>query len=75
MVITQVRYGNGLGTLLSAQCDYNRETRGGGHGDYRCLVFAPASVQEFVDLMRPAYELAEKYRVVSVMMGEATWAR
>lgn len=72
VVITQVRYGNGLGTLLSAQCDYNRETRGGGHGDYRCLVFAPASVQEFVDLMRPAYELAEKYRVVSVMMGEAT---
>mgnify|MGYP003255765464 FL=1 len=38
VVITQVRYGNGLGTLLSAQCDYNRETRGGGHGDYRCPV-------------------------------------
>ena len=72
VVITQVRYGNGLGTLFSAQCDYNRETRGGGHGDYRCIVLAPSSVQEFVDLMLPAYELAEKYRVVTVMMGEGT---
>ncbi|MEG0779202.1 MAG: 3-methyl-2-oxobutanoate dehydrogenase subunit beta [Oscillospiraceae bacterium] len=72
VVITQVRYGNGLGTLLSAQCDYNRETRGGGQGDYRCIVLCPSSVQEFVDLMRPAYELAEKYRIVTVMMGEGT---
>lgn len=72
VVITQVRYGNGLGTLISAQCDYNRETRGGGHGDYRCIVLCPASVQEFVDLILTAYELAEKYRVVTVMMGEAT---
>lgn len=72
VVITQVRYGNGLGTLLSAQCDYNRETRGGGQGDYRCIVLCPSSIQEFVDLMRPAYELAEKYRIVVVMMGEGT---
>lgn len=72
VVITQVRYGNGLGTLLSAQCDYNRETRGGGQGDYRCIVLCPSSIQEFVDLMRPAYELAEKYRIVVIMMGEGT---
>jgi 2-oxoglutarate ferredoxin oxidoreductase subunit alpha len=72
VLITQVRYGNGLGTLLSAQCDYHRETRGGGHGDYRCIVLCPSSVQEFVDLVRPAYELAEKYRIVTVMMGEGT---
>ncbi len=72
VVITQVRYGNGLGTLLSAQCDYNRETRGGGQGDYRCIVLCPSSIQEFVDLVRPAYELAEKYRIVTMLMGEGT---
>lgn len=72
VVITQVRYGNGLGTLFSSQCDYNRETRGGGQGDYRCIVLCPSSVQEFVDLMITAYELAEKYRIVTIMMGEGT---
>ena len=72
VVITQVRYGNGLGTLFTAQCDYNRETRGGGQGDYRCIVLCPSSVQEFVDLMLPAYELSEKYRIVVIMMGEGT---
>ncbi len=37
LVINVVRYGNGIGTLLTAQCDYLRETRGGGNGDYRSL--------------------------------------
>ena len=72
VVITQVRYGNGLGTLFTSQCDYNRETRGGGQGDYRCIVLCPSSIQEYVDLILPAYELAEKYRIVVVMMGEGT---
>ena len=72
VVITQVRYGNGLGTLFTSQCDYHRETRGGGQGDYRCIVLCPSSIQEFVDLMLPAYELAEKYRIVTIMMGEGT---
>lgn len=70
VVITMVRYGNGLGTLYSSQCDYNRETRGGGQGDYRCIVLCPSSIQEAVDMILPAYELAEKYRVVSVIMAE-----
>ncbi|MPM10198.1 NADH-dependent phenylglyoxylate dehydrogenase subunit alpha [bioreactor metagenome] len=70
VVVTMVRYGNGLGTLYSSQCDYNRETRGGGQGDYRCIVLCPSSIQEAVDMIRPAYELAEKYRVVSVIMAE-----
>lgn len=72
VVITQVRYGNGLGTLFSSQCDYNRETRGGGQGDYRCIVLCPSSIQEFVDMMAPAYDLAEKYRIVVEIMGEGT---
>lgn len=70
VVVNVVRYGNGLGTLYSAQCDYFRETRGGGNGDYRCIVLCPFSIQEAVDLMRPAFELAEKYRMVTVLMTE-----
>lgn len=70
LVINVMRYGNGLGTLFSAQVDYLRETRGGGQGDYRCLVFSPKSIQEAVDLIPLAYDLAEKYRVVAVLMTE-----
>ncbi len=68
LVINVVRYGNGLGTLFSSQCDYLRETRGGGNGDYRCIVLCPSSIQEAVDMVSTAYELGEKYRVVVVMM-------
>lgn len=70
LVINVVRYGNGLGTLFSSQCDYLRETRGGGNGDYRCIVLCPSSIQEAVDMVSTAYELGEKYRVVVVMMTE-----
>lgn len=70
VVINVARYGNGLGTLFSSQCDYNRETRGGGNGDYRCIVLCPSSIQEAVEIVGLAYDLAEKYRVVSVIMTE-----
>lgn len=70
LVVNMVRYGNGLGTLYSAQCDYHRETHGGGHGDYRCIVLSPSSIQEAVDLVTLAYELGEKYRMVVVLMSE-----
>ncbi len=70
LIITMMRYGNGLGTLLTAQVDYLRETRGGGHGDYRCIVLCPKSIQEAVDLVGLAYELGEKYRVVTILMSE-----
>lgn len=70
VVMNVVRYGNGIGTLLTAQCDYLRETRGGGNGDYRCIVLCPSSIQEAVDLTILAFDLAEKYRMVSVLMTE-----
>ncbi len=70
VVVNMVRYGNGIGTLYSAQCDYLRETRGGGNGDYRCIVLCPDSIQEAVDLTVLAFDLAEKYRMVSVLMSE-----
>ncbi|MCT4593424.1 MAG: 3-methyl-2-oxobutanoate dehydrogenase subunit beta [Anaeromicrobium sp.] len=70
VVINVVRYGNGLGTLYSAQCDYHRETRGGGNGDYRVIVLCPASIQEAVEHVFLAFDLAEKYRIVTMIMTE-----
>lgn len=70
VIINVVRFGNGLGTLFSAQCDYLRETRGGGNGDYRCIVLCPESIQEAVDFMALAYELSEKYRIICTLMTE-----
>lgn len=57
-----MRYGNGLGDIKPAQSDYLQITKNGGHGDYRCISLAPSTIQESVDLMRKAYELAEKHR-------------
>lgn len=71
VLLNVVRYGNGLGSLRSGQSDYLRDTRGGGHGDYRCIVLAPSSVQEAVDLMYEAFDLAEKYRIVTEIMSES----
>ncbi len=65
-----VRGGPGLGGILPAQSDYFQATKGGGHGDYRLLVLAPASVQEAVDLMMLAFDLADKYRNPVLMVGD-----
>ncbi|KDR96477.1 2-oxoglutarate ferredoxin oxidoreductase subunit alpha [Peptoclostridium litorale DSM 5388] len=72
VVINVVRYGNGIGTLYTAQCDYLRETRGGGNGDYRPIVLCPSSIQEAVDLVTLAFDLAEKYRTVVTLMTEGS---
>lgn len=70
VLINVVRYGNGIGTLFSAQCDYLRETRGGGNGDYRIMVLCPESIQEAVDLTVLSFDLAEKYRTPVMLMTE-----
>ncbi|MDJ0975070.1 MAG: 3-methyl-2-oxobutanoate dehydrogenase subunit VorB [Planctomycetota bacterium] len=62
VIINIMRAGPGLGGILPAQSDYHQATRGHGHGDYQLIVLAPASVQEAVDLMTWAFELAETYR-------------
>jgi 2-oxoglutarate ferredoxin oxidoreductase subunit alpha len=62
VVINIMRAGPGLGGILPAQGDYFQATRGHGHGDYAVIVLAPASVQEAVDSMMLAFDLAEKYR-------------
>jgi 2-oxoglutarate ferredoxin oxidoreductase subunit alpha len=65
------RWGPGLGTLDSSQSDYLRDTRGGGNGDYRVIVYAPNSIQETVDLMYNAFDIAEKYRNPVEILTEA----
>jgi 2-oxoglutarate ferredoxin oxidoreductase subunit alpha len=61
--ITNVtRGGPGLGNIAGSQADYFQATKGGGHGDYRMITLAPASVQEMFDFSYVSFELAEKYR-------------
>jgi len=62
VIINMMRAGPGLGGILPAQGDYFQATRGHGHGDYQVIVLAPSSVQEAVDLMTLAFDLAERYR-------------
>lgn len=71
VILNVVRWGNGLGSLDGSQTDYLRETRGGGNGDYRNVVLAPSTVQESVDLMYEAFDIAEKHRCIVVVMTDS----
>ena len=65
------RYGTGLGDIFQGQSAYWQAVKGGGHGDYRLLVLAPASVQETVDLVALAFEKAELYRNPVLILTDA----
>jgi 2-oxoglutarate ferredoxin oxidoreductase subunit alpha len=65
-----MRGGPGLGGILPSQADYFQSVKGGGHGDYRLLVMAPASVQEAVEMVMRAFPLAEKYRNPVMILGD-----
>lgn len=65
-----VRAGPGLGGILPSQGDYWQATRGMGHGDFRILVLAPASVQEAADFVRLAFDLADKYTNPVMVLGD-----
>ena len=62
VIMNVMRGGPGLGSIQAGQGDYFQATKGGGHGDYHLVVFAPASVQEAIDLMAVAFDTADKYR-------------
>lgn len=62
VIVNVMRSGPGLGRVRPTQADYFQATRGGGHGDYRVIVLAPASVQEMADLAVEAFTLADRYR-------------
>jgi 2-oxoglutarate ferredoxin oxidoreductase subunit alpha len=70
VVVNMVRGGPGLGSIQPAQSDYFQSTRGGGHGDYRLICFAPANVQEAVDLVGKAFDLADQYRNPVMLLGD-----
>ena len=70
VIVNIMRCGPGLGGIQPAQSDYYQATRGGGHGDYRTCVLAPASVQEAVDLTQAAFDIADRYRNPVMMLGD-----
>ena len=70
VVVNMVRGGPGLGSIQPSQGDYFQATRGGGHGDYHPIVLAPSSVQEAVDLMHDAFDLADIYRTPTMILAD-----
>ena len=70
VIVNIMRGGPGLGGIQPAQSDYYQATRGGGHGDYRTCVLAPASVQEAVDLTQAAFDIADRYRNPVMVLGD-----
>jgi len=70
VVVNMMRGGPGLGNIAPSQSDYFQSTRGGGHGDYRTIVLAPAGVQELADTMYLAFDLADLYRVTVIVLGD-----
>ncbi len=70
VIVNMTRGGPGLGNIAPAQSDYFQATRGGGHGDYRTLVFGPNSCQELADLTYEGFNLADKYRIPVIILGD-----
>lgn len=70
VIINVMRGGPGLGSIQASQSDYFMATRGGGNGDYRTPVFAPSSVQEAVDMIIEAFDVADKYRTPVVVLAD-----
>ncbi len=70
VIVDMMRGGPGLGGIQPGQADYYMCTRGGGNGDYRHIVYAPASIQETVDIMMESFEIAEYYRMPVMVLGD-----
>lgn len=70
VIVNMMRSGPGLGGILPSQADYFQATRGGGNGDYYLPVYAPASIQETVDLVQEAFDVADVYRTPVMILGD-----
>lgn len=70
LIVNVQRGGPGLGGIQPSQADYWQATRAMGHGDFHILVFAPASVQEMVDMVSKAFDTAEKYRMPAMLLAD-----
>jgi len=75
VIVNVQRSGPGLGGISASQGDYFQSTRGGGHGDYRTIVLAPASVQEMYDFTVLAFDLADQYRSPVLVLADAMLAQ
>ena len=70
VIVNMQRGGPGLGNIAPSQGDYFQSVKGGGHGDYKLIVLAPASAQELLDYTRLAFDLADKYRNPTMILGD-----
>lgn len=70
VIVNVMRGGPGLGSIYPAQSDYFQSTRGGGHGDYRTVALAPASVQELANMTMLSFDLAEEYRNPVIVVAD-----
>jgi 2-oxoglutarate ferredoxin oxidoreductase subunit alpha len=70
VIVNVMRGGPGLGNISPSQGDYFQATRGGGHGDYRTIALGPSTVQELVDCMPLAFDLADQYRMPVVVLTD-----
>ncbi len=70
LIVNMVRSGPGLGGIQAAQSDYFQSVKGGGHGDYHLVVFAPATIQEMVDLVQEGFDIADQYRNPVMILGD-----
>lgn len=70
VIVNVMRGGPGLGNIAPSQGDYFQATRGGGHGDYRTIVLGPSSVQELVDCMQLAFDLADQYQMPVIVLAD-----
>jgi len=72
VVVNVMREGPGGGGIGPSQLDYLQVTKGGGHGGYKTIVLSPSSVQETFDLIQLSFHLADKYRMVVILLSDAT---
>jgi 2-oxoglutarate ferredoxin oxidoreductase subunit alpha len=70
LIVNVMRGGPGLGTIQPSQADYFQTVKGGGHGDYKLIALAPASVQEMADFVSLGFELAFKYRNPAIILAD-----
>ena len=70
VIVNIQRGGPGLGNITASQADYFQAVKGGGHGDYKCIVFSPWNVQEMWDLTMRAFDKADEYRMPVIILGD-----
>ena len=75
VILNVMRGGPGLGSIQASQGDYFQATKGGGNGDYHLLTYAPASIQEAINIFSFAFDKAEKYRIPVMFLADGIMAQ